>query len=518
MSIALSHRKALKDLIPWAAVALCLVLLLGSVALHDPLFHGRTLRASPAQPPPAEPGGAGNPASTTLTLPEGKWKTAGIQLGQVTRMALPSEVGISARIEANPERRVDVRPRAAGVIRDVHAKLGQKVKKGDVLVVLDSPDIGTARLTLRGRQIELATARAELDWKREIAENVARLIPELNKGVPAETIEKEFADRPLGADRGLLLQAYAEFENASHEAEKTSKLYNEKIYGEHPALIAMHTLEGLRSKFRGILEQVKFDAKHELTLVQQKVRLAEAAVIDAAQRLRILGIAEDIEALLARAVDVDAATRSSLTEDLTAYPVTAPFDGTIIDKKALTVPSQKADVTDVLVVLADLSTVRVMGNITESDLAILPGLKEGAIRLTATAYPGQTFEARILSVGAMVDMATRTVPLLAETDNPEGLLKLNMFARIVLDTPTSQSMLTVPTAAAIEIDSQPGVFVPSSKDPSGRTFTFRPVKLGRTTGDRQVVLDGLTQGESVVTAGAFFLKSELILQNEPEED
>ncbi len=51
--------------------------------------------------------------------------------------------------------------------------LGQKVKRGDPLVTLDSPEIGTARLNLRAKQRELSTARFEAGWKSEIAANVA---------------------------------------------------------------------------------------------------------------------------------------------------------------------------------------------------------------------------------------------------------------------------------------------------------------------------------------------------------
>ncbi len=116
----------------------------------------------------------------------------------------------------------------------------------------------------------------------------------------------------------------------------------------------------------------------------------------------------------------------------------------------------------------------------------------------------------------MVDPTTRTVPILAETPNPDGLLKLGMFVRIVLDSSRTKPELTVPAAAVVEIEGQKAVFVPSGKD--GRTFAFRPVKLGREAGDRQVVASGLEPGEPVVSAGAFFLKSELILQNETEED
>ena len=62
------------------------------------------------------------------------------------------------------------------------------------------------------------------------------------------------------------------------------------------------------------------------------------------------------------------------------------------------------------------------------------------------------------------------------------------------------------------------VFVPAGKNAPPRTFTLRPVEVGRQVGDRMVIKAGLSPGDPVVSSGAFFLKSELILQNEPDEE
>ena len=361
--------------------------------------------------------------------------------------------------------------------------LGQNVKRGDPLVTLDSPDVGTARLNLRAKQRELATARFEADWKSQIAANVALLIPELHRAlalrrssVPDDedhvevvspeiraktdtrTIEKQFADKQLGAYRGTLLQAYADFDIASHEEQKTKNLKLENIMGEHPALVARHTREGIQAKLEGAIEQVRFDAAQEKRLADQQVRLAESAVIDAAQRLRILGVSEDIPRLLAHAEE---ANKIAIDEDVTVYEIVAPFEGTIIKRSDVAVPSQKADLNDVLFTLADLRSVWVTANVSESDVAKLPRIKDGVFRLTATAYPNREFSARLLSVGAIVDPQTRTVPLLAQTDNREGLFKLGMFVRINLDSSASENALTVPTSAIVEIDNAKYVFVPA---------------------------------------------------------
>jgi cobalt-zinc-cadmium efflux system membrane fusion protein len=517
MAMAVSNRKAWTTGLAWWGLALLAALVLATLS-HDVIFHRRTAEATPEGSAAVAARGPATPESqamaTTVILPEGKFRVAGIKTGPaaVTRQA--TEVGVPGRIEANIDHQIEIRPRASGVVREVHVVLSQKVKKGDVLVVLDSPDIGTARLNLHSRQRDLWTVRTEAAWKNEVAANVAKLIPELRAGTPAEKINGQYANRPLGANRALLLEAYSRFEIASHEAEKTSGLHRERIVGEHPAFVAMHTREGAQANFEAELEQVTFDAKQQKLIADQQVKNAEAAVIDAAQRLRMLGVAEDIDALLAHP---EAAVNGTADQDVTTYRIVAPFDGTIITKNA--VPSQKAETNDILFTLADLSSVWVRANVPESEFASIQALQGGSVHVTATAYPDRAFEATLFSIGSVVDPTTRTVPILAETPNPDDLLKLGMFVRISLDSATSEQVLTVPDSAVVEIDGRTGVFLPAAtKGTQGHAYTFHAVRVGRASNDRRVVLAGLDKGASVVTSGAFFLKSELILQNETEED
>ena len=178
--------------------------------------------------------------------------------------------------------------------------------------------------------------------------------------------------------------------------------------------------------------------------------------------------------------------------------------------------SQKADSNDILFGLADLSTVWVDADVPESDFGLIARLQSGTIQVTAAAYPGRKFAAKLLSIGAMVDPATRTVPILAATPNADGALKLGMFVRIALDSGIIERVLSVPKSAVIEIDGKSAVFVPDATD--ARTFHFHPVALGRESGDRRVIVSGLAAGDTVVSQGAFLLKSELVLQKETDEE
>ena len=249
--------------------------------------------AGPGPPPPAsgwrriEPGDDGD-------AHRGEAQGRGITTEPARFDGSPAELGVAGRIEANPtagSRSAPRRGRRPRGPRRARPERQARRRAGHAR----QPRLGTARLNLRARQRELATARIEADWKTEVAANVALLIPELRKGTDPAAIEKQFADKPLGAYRGTLLQAYAEFDIATHEEEKTAGLRSQDIVGEHPAVVAQHTREGLQAKLEAAIEQVQFDAAQEKRLADQQVRQAEAAVIDAAQRLRILGVAEDIQ-------------------------------------------------------------------------------------------------------------------------------------------------------------------------------------------------------------------------------
>ncbi len=549
MSVALNQTRpatagrSIRRAAPWALMGLLLAVLIGYITLD--LWNPTRLHASQGQDSPAAAGGksapepkAAAPASTSVTLSESKSQQAKIATEPARVERLATEVGVVGMIQANADLQVEIRPRAAGIVREVHARLGQKVQRGQPLVVLDSPEVGKARLDLRARQRELATARYEATWKGVIADNVKALIPELMKGIaedvanrhketgkdrhdeeaqhgegrPARTeaIEMRFAGKELGAYRGTLLQAFADYEIAVHEEEKNLSLQRQNIVGAHPVVVARHTREGMQAKLTGAIEQVRYDSAQEQRMADQAMKQAEAAVVDAAQRLRILGVTEDIPHLLAHPEE---ASKLAMIEDVTRYQIDAPFDGNILQKFA--VPSQKADMNDVLYVLADLRTVWAKANVPESDIAKLSRLKDGTIRFRATAYPGRGFEARLISVGSAVDPQTRTVPILAEAGNPDGLLKVGMFANILLDSSAVEEALTVPSAAVVEKDAAKFVFVPAKKE---RTFMLRPVEVGRQSGGRTVIRAGLGAGDTVVSSGAYFLKSELILQNEPDDE
>src|SRR5690349_442526 len=116
MRVAFSQRRKFTVSLLLSAlglVALVLVVLVANVT-HDSLFHSHVLMAAPAPGQVASLPAETKPQASTITLPEGKLKAAGIRVEPARMVELPAEVLVAGMIEANPNRRVEIRPRVPG--------------------------------------------------------------------------------------------------------------------------------------------------------------------------------------------------------------------------------------------------------------------------------------------------------------------------------------------------------------------------------------------------------------------
>jgi cobalt-zinc-cadmium efflux system membrane fusion protein len=188
-------------------------------------------------------------------------------------------------------------------------------------------------------------------------------------------------------------------------------------------------------------------------------------------------------------------------------PVVAPFDGRVIARNLT--KGEVVETTEKLFVIADLSDVWVTAVIPEKDIPyIRPDQTnaEQSVEVLVAAYPGQVFKGRITYVGDVLDPATRTMRLRLELPNPERKLKPAMYATVRVYSEPEPNVLLIPEAAVQRDRDRRFVFV--QREPT--VFEARDVKLGLSNGHDVRVQDGLLEGESIVTKGAFVLKSELL--------
>jgi membrane fusion protein, heavy metal efflux system len=182
-------------------------------------------------------------------------------------------------------------------------------------------------------------------------------------------------------------------------------------------------------------------------------------------------------------------------------PISSSVGGVVIEK-AVT-QGEVISPDKLLFTVADLSTLWVQIVLYEKDLA---RIKTGmGVRLSVASLPEKSFKGRISYVGDLLDEKTRTVKARVTVDNSGGLLKPGMFAGVEIQTAVEEKKLMVPESAVIIDGPAHYVFVRAAAD----KFNRKDIKIGRTLDKKVEILEGLKEGDPVVTQGAFTLKSEL---------
>lgn len=138
----------------------------------------------------------------------------------------------------------------------------------------------------------------------------------------------------------------------------------------------------------------------------------------------------------------------------------------------------------------------------------MPLVKAGDKLNVEAAVSDKSFQAVIRSVDPVIDPVTRTVRVRAMLQNPEGLLKPEMYVNATLKVNLGD-VLSVPEEAVFATGDKHIVFVEKSVG----FFEPRAVKLGSKTEHAYEVKSGLAEGEQVVTSGNFLIDSESRLKS-----
>ncbi len=180
--------------------------------------------------------------------------------------------------------------------------------------------------------------------------------------------------------------------------------------------------------------------------------------------------------------------------------ICAPISGTIV--AADITAGQQTDPSKSLLTVVDLSSLWVDVAVQESDLDALHKARVAEIRTRAN--PRRSYRAALITIGNVVDPANRTVTVTFALPNPDGSLKIGMYADAQIVTGAPARVLTVPSSAVITEEHRSMVFVETGPG----MFALRTVVPGNDLGDRVVIQSGLQDGARVVTHGAQSLRGE----------
>jgi cobalt-zinc-cadmium efflux system membrane fusion protein len=179
--------------------------------------------------------------------------------------------------------------------------------------------------------------------------------------------------------------------------------------------------------------------------------------------------------------------------------VAAPLSGKVLEINVAT-GEYRNDTNAPLMTIADLSTVWVSSDVPETQIRFInPGER---LDIMLSAYPGETFRARVTRIADVVDPQTRTVKVRAEMDNSRGLLRPEMFCTI-RHVESTRRLPVVPAGAVVHSEGQNVVY--REKAPGD----FEPVRveLGNQVDGRVAIVKGLSPGDRIVVDGVMLLKS-----------
>jgi len=187
-----------------------------------------------------------------------------------------------------------------------------------------------------------------------------------------------------------------------------------------------------------------------------------------------------------------------------ALHIPSPVGGIVLEVGAR--EGQHVSPQTTLYRIGDLSTIWVYVDMYEYEIPWVR-LNDGA-EMRLTALPGRVFKGRIAYIYPYLDPRTRTNKIRLEFDNPDLLLKPDMFADVTLDASRTLNAIVIPASAVIRSGREPKVFVQTGEG----TFEPRSVELGLEADGESEILSGVKEGERVVTSAQFLLDSESSLQ------
>ena len=337
-------------------------------------------------------------------LTETQMRDAKISVEPVDEQDVDDTIVTSGKVAFDDARVAHIFSPVTGRVTRIDATLGQHVKKGDVLAVIDSPDLGNASADVGKAQAD--EIAAENDYHRK-----------------------------------------------------------KSLFDQHAA------------------------SQADVEQAEDKYHTAQAELSRAREKLRLL-----------KGGDGNFVSQG--------FPLTSPIEGEVMSRNVspgIEVQGQYGGGTAVeLFMVGEIDKVWVFADVYEMDVA---RVKIGSpVQVKIVAYPNRVFNSTIDWISGTLDPQTRTVRVRCSFDNPDKLLKPEMYATVTISVDQKKS-LALPHDAIVRMGDQTVVFVDVGKTPDGRMkFERRPVSVDLGESNKWVPVDhGVEKGQRVVVSGGILL-------------
>jgi membrane fusion protein, heavy metal efflux system len=250
-----------------------------------------------------------------------------------------------------------------------------------------------------------------------------------------------------------------------------------------------------------------------VTQAEVEARRATAATMAADLRTKQAELQqyqeEEARLLPMRAATADANPSSDQPTLGSRGAIVAPFAG-VVDSVSVA-KGEIVDPATAILTVSDLSTVWVQADVAERDLG---AVKVGdAVEMRVSAFPGRVFAGRVTYIPDQIETTTGMAKVRCEIPNPDGALRVNMFATVTILSPQGGDAVLVPSESLQEVNGRSVVFIPTGD----RQFAWRAVRTGPVANGKTQIVSGIAAGTPVVGEGSYWLKAALMQSTIPDQ-
>jgi membrane fusion protein, heavy metal efflux system len=486
------------------------------------------------------------PGSSAVKIDNETAQRLGVKVAAVQKQSLKVEIVATGQIELLPNQKVEVTAPIKGKILQLLVQPGARVKAGQAVATMTSPELGDLRVAAQEKKSEAVASLQQAQADLQLAQNSYGKIQQI-----ARAEQEQALSQLATAQSRLLREQQLVKKGALVQLAKTSYQRQQQISKAEVAAaqievnVALDRYQkdtelaaGGALPYRQVLEsQAKLaEAKTTLAKAQGQPGVLQAETelrrAETDLPLRELRDAErqvaEAKGLLSKAVnqkslvEADAQLRKSQAAVTAAQnrhnlsaatystriaqlgnsdnqhgtiTIKSVIDGTVADRD-ITTGQSVADAGAKLMTITNDQQVMATASIYEKDLDKVKLGQDARVKVGT-----EVFESTISRIGTAVDNQSRVVPVQVTLSNSNGSLKSGMFAELRLATDDSTApVLTVSSAAVIEADGKKIVYIQNGDNYQPVTIT-----LGQTVGDLVEVKSGLFAGDQVVIQRALQL-------------
>lgn len=373
-------------------------------------------------------------------------KTAEVDFGNVEDI-----VRLTGMVRAQPGALAGVSATYAGVVRSIAVQPGDRVRQGDLIAEVESPELARALFEVRRLESEAERLSAE---QRRATSQVASLDIEAPASEQSAALAEAEVDRLVSAGESVSAN--------------------------------------LLAQRRGDALRLRTDAS------LRKVSLAQARTDADSLRRQIEATLASVEALRATL------PAGAGTDAAGVIRLLSPLDGVVVSRTAVIGEGVVAGIP--IVSIGDFSRVQIEGELPEGLLSRVEAAPNAKVRVRrgVAAASEVVAEGVVRFLSPVIDASKRTAHVIIDVDNPEGLLRQGQFVDLSVVLSSNDGAVVVPASAVVKEGPMQYVFVREGKG-ENEVFKKRDVAVG-VRDDRVIeIVKGLVPGDVVAVSGAFSL-------------